>query len=132
MRKTLALLLTLCIFLLCFAGCSRYEGKISQENQTHCATFTFDSFAGTRTVKLKRSGLGDGQFYYRAELTEGSMTVSYKMGWFDEQWPLFYAEAGTPLDSCGHYIWDGSIFITFASDVPMSGTIIISFVPLKK
>lgn len=132
MRKTLALLLTLCIFLLCFAGCSRYEGKISQENQTHCATFTFDSFAGTRTVKLKRSGLGDGQFYYRAELTEGSMTVSYKMGWFDEQWPLFYAEAGTPLDSCDHYIWDGSIFITFASDVPMSGTIIISFVPLKK
>ncbi len=132
MRKTLALLLTLCIFLLCFAGCSRYEGKISQENQTHCATFTFDSFAGTRTVKLKRSGLGDGQFYYRAELTEGSMTVSYKMGWFDEQWPLFYAEAGTPLDSCGHYIWDGSIFITFASDVPTSGTIIISFVPLKK
>ncbi len=128
MRKMFVLFLMLCV-LLCFGGCSRYEGKIKQESQAHCAAFTFDDFVGTRTVKLKRSGLGDGQFYYRSELSDGSMTVSYKMGWFDKQWPLFHAEAGAPLDSCGHYIWDGSIFITFASDIPVSGTIIISFVP---
>lgn len=132
MRKTLALLLTLCILLPCLAGCSRYEGTFTRENGTQYHTFTFDGFVGTHTVKIQRTGLDDGQFYYRAALAEGSMAVSYKMGWLDTENPLFDAEAGTPLDSCGGYIWDGSIFITFTSDVPVSGEIIISFEKLPE
>ncbi len=132
MRRTLALLLTLCILLPCLAGRSRYEGTFTRENGTTFTTFTFGNFVGTHTVKMKRTGLDDGQFYYRAALTEGSMAVSYKMGWHDIENPLFNAEAGMPLDSCGGYIWDGSIFITFTSEVPVSGEIVISFEKLPK
>ncbi len=124
MKRAVILLLVICMLLPYFAGCSRHEGTFTQENGT---TFTFDNFVGSHTVKMERTGLDDGQFYYRTALTAGSMAVSYKMGWLDTENPLFNAEAGTPLNSYGGYIWDGSIFITFTSDVPVSGTIIISF-----
>ena len=132
MKRSVILLLVICMLLPCFAGCSRYEGTFTQEDGTTFTTFTFDNFVGSHTVKMKRTGLDDGQFYYRVELTQGSMAVSYKMGWLDTENPLFNAEAGTHLDSCGGYIWDGSIFITFASDVPVSGKSILSCEILPK
>ena len=132
MKKSLILLLVICMLLPCFAGCSRYEGTFTREDSTTFTSFTFDNFSGSHTVKMERSGLSDGQFYYRTALTDGSIAVSYKMGWLDTENPLFNAEAATPLDSCGGYIWDGSIFITFTSDVPVSGKIILSFEMLPK
>ena len=133
MKKRLALVLTAVLMLTCLTACDRYTGRVAREDENNCNVFTLDEFSGTYKVRLKRTDLDEGCIYFRANLTQGTVSVSYHMGGntlVHNPEPLFTAEVGKPLDGHNGYIEDGTVSIIFEANEPVTGEVIISFVPI--
>jgi len=135
MKKLFACFLTFALIAVCLTACNKYTGKITRESENNCNIFTLEEFSGTYKVRLKRTDLGEGCIYFRTNLTQGAVTVSYHMGsttLVHSPEPLFTAEAGKPLDDQGGYVEGGTVSIIFEADAPVSGEIILSFVPFAE
>ncbi len=130
MKKVFACFLTIALIAVCFAACSKYTGKITWEEESNHYIITLEEFSGTYKVRLSRTVLGEGCISYRANLTQGSVAVSYHMGsttLVHSPEPLFTAEADKPLDDQGGYVEGDTVSIIFEADAPVSGEITLSF-----
>lgn len=136
MKKSLILVLTVALTLLCLTSCSVFdvifgsEKGLTYKEYENCAVFTFDGFDGKTSVKLSRTGLDEGAIYYQASLDKGALDVKYKdSGYINE--PSMLAELTAneqmPINGSGGYVEKTEIEISFEANSPVSGEIIIAF-----
>ena len=134
MKKLLALILTILLTVTCLASCDIEEmfGKksgVGKQIYENCAVFTFNGFESKICITLDRTGLDEGAIYYQVNLEEGALSVSYKHSVINVFQPLgdFTADDEMPINGSGGYVEGNKITITFESDSPVKGEIIIAF-----
>ena len=129
MKKLLVGLLTFVLMIFCFVSCSSKE--IKRQDGENYTIFTFDNFEGNKTLKMNRTGLGEGAIYYYADLSEGTVKVKYRESVIFGVQDLLtlYAGMDVPEDNSVGYIEGDEIDIIFEASSPVSGEIIIAFVP---
>ncbi len=134
MKKLSALMLTVVLMLSCLTACDLFkkDKNVTCEKYENCAIFTFDDFSirATASFELERTGLGEGAIYYQANLEEGALSVYYKDTGLihqDQRLGEFTADDEMPAGGSGGYVEGDKITITFKSDSPVSGEIIIAF-----
>lgn len=130
MKKLLSCILVIVLITVCLTACNKYTGEIAYEDENDRYIFTLQEFSGTYKVRLKRTEVNEGSIHFRANLTQGSISVSYHMGGntlVHNPEHLFTAEAGKPLSDQGGYVEGGTVSIIFEADVPVSGEIALSF-----
>ena len=136
MKKLLALVLALAVFLCCLTACDTFgnifggKSGVSKEYYENCAVFTFNDFKSKICITLDRTGLGEGTIYYQVNLNEGALSVKYSdVGLINENQLLseFSAEDEMPAGGSGGYIEGDKIAITFEAFSPVKGEIIIAF-----
>ena len=141
MKKLLACVLTAVLMLSCNTACdifekdTGYDPSLKCERYTNYAVFTFENFPvrGTATFKLERTCLGEGAIYYRVNLKQGALGISYKDSVWSEHQSLgnFSADDKMPINGSGGYVEGSKIEISFGALSPVIGEIIISFVPIE-
>ena len=116
-----------------FNGISEIAGAKKEEYENY-TVFKFDEFNGKWTCKMERTNLGKGVIYYHADLTNGSMVVKYDIGalYNDNLLVTLNAEETMPIQSSGGYVEADKIYIIFETVSPVSGEVIISFVPFDE
>ncbi len=136
MKKSLILVLTVALMLLCLTSCGVFdvifgsEKGLTYKEYENCAVFTFDGFDGKTSVKLSRTGLDEGAIYYQASLDKGALDVKYKdSGYINEPSMLVELTANEqmPINGSGGYVEKTEIEISFEANSPVSGEIIIAF-----
>ncbi len=136
MKKSLILVLTMALTLLCLTSCGVFdvifgsEKGLTYKEYENCAVFTFDGFDGKTSVKLSRTGLDEGAIYYQASLTKGALDVKYKdSGYINEPSMLVELTANEQMsiNGSGGYVEKAEIEISFEANSPVSGEIIIAF-----
>ena len=136
MKRIIVLLSVVALMLACLTSCDvlwRLFGNadgVEYKEYENCAIFKFDNFDDITTVKLSRTGLGEGAIYYHADLHEGAVRVKYKeSGLINEPQELFELSADDemPVTSSRGYVEGDKISITFEAYSPVSGEIIIAF-----
>ena len=134
MKKLLALFLTVVVMLSSLTACDLFKKDkgVTLKKYKNCVVFTFDDFSAeeTATFELARTGLGEGTIYYQINLEEGALRIHYKdAGLIHKKQPLgeFTADDEMPINGSGGYIEGDKIIISFESDTPVSGEIIIAF-----
>ena len=147
MKKLLVCILIVVLVLSCLTACdwlqrdvndifsdiSEIAGAEKEEHENY-TVFKFDEFKGKWTCKMERTELGEGAIYYHADLTDGSMIVKYDKGALYNDEPLVTLSAGEtmPIQSSGGYVEGDKIYIIFETVTPVSGEVVISFVPFEE
>ena len=111
---------------------SKFAG-VEKEEYENYTIFKFDKFNGKSTSKIGRVGLEEGTIYFYANLTEGSVDIKYDRGALYSEEPLvtLNASENMPIESSGGYVEGDEVYIIFNSTFPVSGEIVISFIPLQ-
>ena len=136
MKKSLIVILTVALTLLCLTSCSVFdvffgsEKGLTYKAYENCAVFTFEDSDGKTTVELARTGLDEGAIYYQASIDDGALSVKYKdSGYINE--PLLLVELTAdeqmPVNGSGGYVEKSKIEISFEAHSPVNGEIIIVF-----
>ncbi len=129
MKKLLALVLSLILMIFCLVSCT--PRGIKREDQENYTIFTLNNFKGRASLKMDRIGLGEGTIYYYADLTEGSVKVKYRESVLFDAEDLVTLSAGMdiPQDNSAGYVEGDEVSIIFEASAPVSGEVIISFIP---
>ena len=134
MKRLFDLCFALVLMLTCLTSCDLFgkDKGVTCKEYDNCAVFTFDDFSigETASFKLARTGLGEGAIYYQINLEEGVLDIGYKdTGYIHQEQKLgeFSADGEMPVNASGGYIEGDKITVTFYSNSPVSGEIIIAF-----
>ena len=134
MKKALVFFVIIALLLTCFTSCGLFgkDKGVTIKEYENCAVFTFDDFSEGETASftLARTGLGEGAIYYQVNLQKGALHIKYRdTGFIHIEQPLgeFSAEEKSPINGSGGYIEGDKITITFQSNSPVSGEVIIAF-----
>ncbi len=134
MKKVSACILAAVLMLACLTACDSFQKNkgVTCKEYENCAVFTFEDFPVRETASfvLERTGLGEGAIYYQVNIREGALGIKYKdTGLIHQDQALgeFTADDEMPINGSGGYIEGDKITITFYSDSPVSGEIIIAF-----
>ena len=128
MKKLLSVLVVTALCVCCLTSCDIFgktEG-LTYDKYENSAVFSFDDFEGKTTVKVERTNLGEGAIYYLANLNEGTLNIKYEYVGVHELVELT-ADNDAPINGYGGYVEGNIISITFESDSPITGEIIIAF-----
>lgn len=134
MKRLIPFILILILMLTSLTACNLFDKDkgVTCDKYENCAVFTFADFPEKETASftLSRTCLGEGVIYYQVNLEKGALSINYKdAGLIHKEQRLgeFTADEEMPLGGSGGYIEGDEITITFASDSPVSGEIIIAF-----
>ena len=152
MKKLIALFLSVVLCIACLVSCDSNDEKqqhyddiskisgLTRGDYENYTIFRFDNFQGSAILKMNRVGFDNGKIYYQYSLSEGSVFVNIDRGIYDSEESLLFAVAGCtiPDNSSTNFDIPGNeiavIFRTKGINAieygPVSGEIIISFLPL--
>ncbi len=104
--------------------------NIRQDAHENYSAFQLENFSGKASFKMKRTGLDDGEIYYRSELSQGELTIRYDLGLIhDAQELATLSVSAQPIDGWGGYVFGDTVTIIFEADEVVNGEVIIGFLP---
>ena len=123
MKKLIAILLILSTLIL--SSCGLPEGIELIETNEY-AKITLDGFEGKEKIKLV-NGVGEGSLYYKTNITNGSIDVSFSDGLTPEALPLFKADSENNSNGGTYVSAGGKVTVIITASEAATGEIVFVF-----
>lgn len=126
MKRILAFFLILCT--LCLFGCASDANGVTVEPTEKGAKLTLDNFMGETEIKIANP-VGEGTMYFKTNITNGSVDMSYREGWriISKNHHLLTVDAENNENSGVYVIGSREVAIILSSAEATSGEILFEF-----
>ena len=126
MKKLLLILIVASMFLLQSCGLTNKCVIVKESGEQ--IEIMLDNFKGKEKIKIQHTNSAECSLYYKTDITEGSITVSYNEGILSNTHQLFTAATGADANS-GVYIDSSTKTVTIIIEASESacGKIVFAF-----